>query len=361
MNIQFSIRPRRPRSARSAGSSALCAAVCLSFFGLVLLSEPVRASDDISLYRAREEEGYFVRASAKAFFNVGVSVETVRPVLPEGEYADGYVLRDIGGSDLTWNWGYDSAAEQIDTAADQLGFERYDGLPPLGTQEETAVAPGGEIMAGLEIGAFELAGRTVRWGLEVGYGFNYLTVDTGGSADSTVTYTTAAYALNGVTPPGDAYAGTVVGPGPVIGVTPATTGSTSALSTSTYTGELDSLLHNFKFGFWFDYPISDSLFTSLSLGYSSIYADAQFKYTEILTPDPMGAYPESNTVGGRDNWKSGVYVQWRLGYQVSKRVDVFLGLDYQWNDKMVFSGSDRNVTLDFSAMLGASAGVQLNF
>ena len=360
MNIQFSMPSRTPDSAQAAVRSALRFTVCLLVFHQVIFAANVRAADDISLYRAREEEGYFVRASAKAFFNIGVSVETVRPVLGSGEYDDGYVLPDVGGSDLTWNWGYDSAT-QIDAGNDLLMFERYQGLPPLGTQTETAVAPGGEIMAGLEIGTFELGGRTVRWGVEAGYGFNYLTVDTGASASSAVNYTTAAYALNGVTPPDAPYAGTYEGPGPLIGVTPSSTASTSSPSTSTYTGELDSLLHNFKFGFWFDYPITDSLFTSLSLGYSSIYADAQFTYTETLTPDPAGAFPSSNTVGGRDNWKSGLYAQWRLGYQVSKRIDVFLGLDYQWNDKMVFSGSGRNVTLDFSAMLGASAGLQLNF
>lgn len=352
----FLMSLRKPGSACPA-AVARSQSCFLAILCVPLLLTHVQGADDISLYRAREDKGFFVRASAKAFFNVGVSVETVRPVYDPGEYGNGYVQSDIGGSDLTWNWGYQTA-DQVDTVNDQLTFESYENLPQLGTQDESAVAPGGELMAGMEVGTFKLGKQTVRWGVEAGYGFNYLSVDTGGSGSSMVTHTMAAYDLDGVTPPDAPYAGTYEGPGPVIGVMPATSGSTTSPSQSSYTGELESGLHNFKFGFWFDYPINNSLFTSLSLGYSSIYADAQFNYTETLTfPDTT----ISGTVGGRDQWKSGVYAQWRLGYQVSRRVDVFLGLDYQWNDKMVFSGENRNVTLDFSAMLGASVGVQVNF
>jgi len=351
------MRSRIPHITRLAAILHSRSARLMIVSGLAVCAWSVRAADDFSLYRAREDQGYFVRASAKAFFNIGVSVETVRPVYERGEYGNGFVLPDADPTDLTWNWGYESAS-QVDTVNDQLTFERYEDLPPYGTQSDNAVAPGGELMAGLEIGTFKLGKRTVRWGVEAGYGFNYLTVDMGGAGSSTVTYTTAAYGLNGVTPPPAPYAGTYEGPGPVIGETPATIRSVSSASAATYSGELDSIIHNFKFGFWFDYPINNSIFTSLSLGYSSVYADAQFKYTETLT------FPDvtiNNTVGGRDDWKSGFYAQVRLGYQVSRRVSVFMGIDYQWNDKTVFSGSDRNVTLDFSAMLGASAGVQLNF
>jgi hypothetical protein len=334
--------------------------VCLC--GLLLSAGAVGASDEINLYRAREDRGYFVRASAKALFNVGVSVETVRPVYGPGEYANGYVLPDVGGSDLTWNWGYDSGT-QVDAVNDQLTFERYENLPPLGTQEESAVAPGGEILAGLEIGTFQLGKKTVRWGVEAGYGFNYLNVDTGTAASGTLTYTTAAHDLNGVTPPDAPYAGTAEGPGPLIGLAPTSSQSQSSAATATSSGEFESLLHNFKVGVWFDYPISDAVFTSLSVGYASIYSDAQFSYTETVTvTDPtIPGLATTDTVGGRDDWKSGFYAQVRLGYQVSRRVDVFLGVDYQWNDKTTFSDGSRNVTLDFSAILGAFAGVQLNF
>lgn len=331
--------------------SDLLALACLSVF----CPTGLHAADDIDLFRAREDQGYFVRASGKALFNVGVSVETVRPVYGPGEYANGYVLPDIGGSSLTWNWGYESPAQVV---GDQLTFERYDNLPPLGTQDERVIAPGGEVMAGVELGTFKLGKQTVRWGVEVGYGFNYLQVDTGSSGSSTVTNAVAVYSLNGITPPAAPYAGTFEGPGPYIGVMPVSTTNFVSASEASSAGELSGGLHNFKLGFWFDYPITDSLFTSLSLGYASVYADVQLKYTEALT------YPDvtiSNTIGGRDNWKPGFYAQWRLGYQISKRVDVFLGVDYQWNDKMMFSEADRNITLDFSAMFGASAGVQVNF
>lgn len=350
--------------------SRICPASLLGFrvafmalLGAVLLfCKPVRGADDIDLYRARDTRGYFVRASAKALFHVGVSVETVRPVYGAGEYANGYVLPDAGSSpDLTWNWGYDSDTQVV---GDQLNFYRYQNLPPLGTQSGYGVAPGGEVMAGLELGSFELGKRTVYYGVEVGYGFNYLSVSTESSGSGMVTYTTAAYNLNGVVPPAAPYAGTSEGPGPLIGLMPASLASVGPTSSSAASsGELNSDLHNFKIGVWFDYPINDSLFTSLSLGYASIYADAQYKYTETLTTGMPGipGYTTTQTVGGRDNWEPGFYAQWRMGFHVSKHVDAFLGLDYQWNNNMTFSGSDRNVTLDFSSMFGASAGVQVDF
>jgi hypothetical protein len=315
-----------------------------------------QGADNITLYRERQDKGYFVRAAGKALFNVGVTVETTRPVYSTGEYADGYVLPDVGGSpDLTWNWGYQSAAQVV---GDALVLERYDNLPPLGTQEATGLAPGGEVLAGLELGRFQLGKRTARLGVEVGYGFNDLSVDTGATGSSVVTYNAATYALNGIDPPSAPYAGTPEGPGPLIGRMPTSTTTLSSPSQVTESGEFNAGLHNFKLGLWMDYPLSDRLFTSLSLGYASIYADAQFTYTEAFT---VPAQTTTNTVGGRDKWKAGFYAQWRVAYQVSRRVDAFLGVDYQWNDEMVFSGSDRNITLDFSALIGAVVGVQFNF
>jgi len=331
--------------------------------GVVLLAcQSVYGADDIDLYRARDTKGYFVRASAKALFHVGVSVETVRPAYGSGEYANGYVVPDIGGSqDLTWNWGYDSDTQVV---GDQLNFYRYDDLPPLGTQTAYGVAPGGEIMAGLTLGSFKLGKRTVTYGVEGGYGFNYLSVNTDSSGNSMVTYRTATYNLNGVIPPSAPYAGTAEGPGPLIGLVPVDTQSAGPVSsTAVSSGELTSGLHNFKLGVWLDYPINDALFTSLSLGYASIYADAQYEFTETLTPatSAVPGYTSTQTVGGRDSWEPGFYAQWRMGFHASKHVDLFLGLDYQWNNNMTFSGADRNVTLDFGAMFGASAGVQLSF
>lgn len=330
----------------------LVLAICL----VLILPSRGFAQDNLIYWENDIPPKYVVRFSGNVLMNVKGSVETVRPTWGMGEYDNGYVLPDISNSGLTWNWGYEDESQVV---GDQLNYEGYDNLPSLGTQEDSPISPGGEVVFGMYLAEFKMAKRTARFGFEFGYGFNAFSMSTAASGSGDVTYRTGVYDLNGVTPPPAPYSGTSEGPGPLIGLAPVSTTSATSAAQSASSGDLDAGLHSFKAGFWLEYPVSKSFRTSVSLGYASLYADSQYTYTETLTSAGIPNINATETVGGRE-YLPGFYGQLRLDYQFSKRVAAFVGAQYQWNSKLEYSGSNRNVTLDFGAMFSASVGVQIS-
>lgn len=318
------------------------------------------AEEDFLLF---DQSRWFVRASARALFNVKATVSRPAEVTQSGSYDDGFVLPDIShtGSGKTWNWGY-QRNEQV--VGDQLRFQRLRGAPMAGLlDDESATSPGGELLGGTEILRFSVGRREAHLGLEAGYGYNRFSVQERSSASSLATLTVAGYNLGGIIPPVAPYAGTFNGPGPLIDLEPAVAGSLESASVATFDGDLNSDLHAFKLGVWLDYPVTHRLTASLSLGYSALYADTQLRYTESTAfasdaiPDVA---PTQKTVGGRD-WNPGFYTQLRLRYDFSRHVGAFLGGDFQFNDRFRFSGEGREVTLDFQTMLAVSLGLSYRF
>lgn len=311
-----------------------------------------------------EGQGWFVRAGARTLFNVKASVARVPTQVTPGVYDNGFVLPDLGGtaSGQTWNWGYQRAAQRV---GNEIRMQRLTDVPMAGLFETRTADPsvGGELMTGLEFARFFVAKREARFGFEIGYGYNSLSFPDTSSVNGQSTLTFAGFNLGGATPPPAPYSGTFQGPGPRLGLEPSSLGTVQSPARAVYDGKLEAELHNFKAGFWFQYPLVKRLSANLSFGYCSLYADARLRFTESISYDHPGfldmpATP--HTVGGRA-WKSGAYAQLRMQYHFSPRLGAFLGGDYQYNKELRFAGEGREITLDLESLLAATAGVVFEF
>jgi hypothetical protein len=327
---------------------------------LAALSLTVEAAEPlIDEPGTRRAPGWFVRAGPRVLFNVETTVDALPGPSGAGQYDNGFVLPDISGGNLTWNWGYDSESQ---VAGDQLNFSRLENAP-LESFRGTPVIPGAEVVAGTEFFQFDLGGQRAAWGFEMGYGFNTFTRRHRGGTSGNVNYTEATHELNGVIPPTAPYRGTFEGPGPVIGLNPDSGITIGSAAQSTFDGRVEADLHQLKMGLWMELPLNERFSVALSGGYAPLFADATLRYTEDLTfdnPSIPEAGPMTRRVSGHD-WKPGAYAQVRLECQASSAITAYIGGDFQYNDRHRFRGAGREVTLDFQSVFAVSAGVIFSF
>lgn len=342
----------------------------LALTGLAVGASTVAAQEkpdiDFSQFEGIEQKGWFVRLGGRALFNAKASVSRSVQTTGPGYWDNGFVLPDVGGtaSGLTWNWNYqhDSGPDN-QIIGETINYDRYLGLPDAGSfSGESEIAPGGEMMIGVRFGEFQVGKKTWEWGAEFGGGYNVFKVSGAETATSNATYETAAYDTNGILLPVAPYTGTYNGPGPVIDLNPnAPPTSTTGTATSAVDGSLESNLYNFKIGVWFDMPLTKKLDLSWSAGFSSLYSDTQYKFTEDITfPTAPSLDSIDTTVGGR-NWQQGGYIQARLQYEFNDSWSAYVGADYQYNGKFRFNGAGRDIDMDFTALFGASLGIQFNW
>jgi hypothetical protein len=327
----------------------------------VAASIPARAQD--LLGDEPETGGWFVRLGAVARFNVKATLEASNPVLAPGHYNNGFVLPDVGGDpNLTWNWGYNNAS-QVD-AGGNLNFQRYDNVPAVGRHNLNVDEPllGGEVIGGYRFTEFEVFRRPVRVALVVGYGYADFSQDMGFTAAGTVTYTTASYALNGVTPPMPPYAGTAAGPGPLLSLTPSSTATSTSGATTTFQGKLDASFHSMRFGPSFEMDLAKNFSLEVGFGYSSVYADGSVSYTEATT-FANGAVPAINAPAtfDRQDWEPGAYFEVLGKYQFTRNFGAYLGGDYQRNNSLKLGDGAHKVRIDLSSTYAAKAGVIVSF
>ncbi|MCI0746147.1 MAG: hypothetical protein L0Y58_12145 [Verrucomicrobia subdivision 3 bacterium] len=356
------MNPPRPGTRRKTVISKSRKAVRSQFWGLVVLgTAPLLASAQV---QEHWYDYWFVRLEGRALFNVKASVDRTPPSVQQGIYDDGFVLPDIGGSasGKTWNWGYENSAQ---ISGDQLVLKRLRDLPSAGVFKDENNDPsfGGEILVGARFFEFEIHGRPARIGIEVGYGYHNFTFDHSSTASGTARLETDSFNLNGITPPMPPYAGTSAGPGPLIDLNPASRVLVSSPSEAFFDGELESDLHNFKFGVWLDYQLTEKAVASGSLGYHSIYADTQLEYVEGFNFDDP-AIPDipatQKTAGGRD-WNSGVYFQVRMRYDFTSWFGAYAGAQISYNEEFAYRADDRKVTLNFDTLFATSLGVVFRF
>jgi hypothetical protein len=309
--------------------------------------------------------GWFVRAGGRALFGVKASVNrTPVSAAAPGVYDNGFVLPDVRGTanGRTWNWGYQEASQVV---GDQVRFQRLTDLPMAGLFRDRSDDPlfGGEIMTGAELARFFIGHRESRIGFEIGYAYNAFTLDEHSTVSGNSTLAVAAHSLGSTFAPPAPYAGSSTGPGPEISLSPSISGSLNSASLATFNGDLETTLHTFKLGVWFEYPIVRRVTANLSVGYASMYADSRLRFTEDITFANPGLPPVQSgpkTVSGRA-WKMGGYAQARLRYDFTRWLGVYVAGDFEAHNTLRYGGEGREVTLGLGSLFAGSAGVMVSF
>lgn len=331
--------------------------------GVTLLAVPLLGADDED---EREPYGISVRVGGLAWFNAKASLTDTRPTLGgTGNFNDGFVLPRTtqGTNQYTWNWGYENAAQ---VSGGQLELHRLDNSPRVGNFELSGDNPllGGELVIALEAFRFELGRRDARFGVEFGYGYLPYSASGGASRSGTASYTTARHNFApGVIPPMPPYAGTPDGPGPLLELNPASTATESSTGTSEVTSSFDVTLHALRFGFWVDYPLTDRISLTASLGYSAVYADGEISVTESLTfANPLvPSLASSTAIANKTDWLQGAYLQVRGSWRFTEHWSVFLGGEARWQTDFEIQAPDRRAELEFGVGFGAVAGIEFSF
>lgn len=316
----------------------------------------------------RPAPGFWVRTGAviRSGYNVQFTDSSAPLPTGEGNYANGFVLPSVStNSPYTWNWGYQDASQIQGTT---IAYERFDSRPRVGTVESGGQSSfGGELRAGFEAFRFEVFDRDIRFGLEAGYSYSSLSASASGSVTGNASYTRGVYSLVGpggtaIIPPTAPYAGTFNGPGPVITLAPVSMNTLTGVGTSTVQFGLDADIHTFKFGPYFELPLSRRWVVGLSFGYCTVLPDSEFTVDEV-TSYPGTDIPGSSTKRTirRSDWQPGGYAELRVNFELNRRVGVYVAGEFQYNEDLEFGGAGRTARVELGGIYGASAGVRLAF
>lgn len=311
-----------------------------------------------------DSSGWFARAGAVARFNVKTTLNANNPLAPAGVYNDGFVQPDFGGaaSGKTWNWGYNSAGQ---IAGDNVLLHRYDSVPATGNRDLNGANPlvGGEIVGGYQFPGFTWLSKPVRVSVEMAYGYSQSSEDMGFNSTGTVGYSTDSYALNGVIAPQAPYAGTLLGPGPLVDLNANNHALLSSAAATSFSGHLDTKFQNLRLGPSFEMDLTRRFSTAVGFGYSSVYVDSIFNYNEVTT-FANGTIPPLNSGNvnlKRSEWEPGVYFEVRANYQITRSIGAFAGADMQYNQGLEFGDSTHQIKIDLGTTYGLKGGVSFHF
>ena len=314
----------------------LCCAVGLSASVL-----SARADDDTA-------SAWQVRVSANTLFNVSARFKG-HPGLPlltsshdqpgAANYDNGYVGRDISGDpNLSTYWGYNQSSQQIISGGNVTGLN-YQRTTPLAGQSSPSMdadpSVGGEITLRRQLGKW----HELRYGLELGASYNHVDLKDNSSYMTTGQRTGYSYGLAapinaGLFPPAG-YQGPHNGLGPVINPTP-TAGSSSAVPNAVLVSgsrEVNADIFGFRFGPYFELPITKKLSTSVSAGGAVALVHDHVSWTEQLavnTATDNGYWTGQSSVSGDSvGATAGFYAGADLNYLLSKGWTLFGGIRFQ--------------------------------
>jgi hypothetical protein len=209
-------------------------------------------------------------------------------------YSNGSVQVDSSGNagGLTTFWAYNNAA-QYDPAAfggnGGINFSAFSsGLSGAGSvvDNNVAAAAGFELHGYLDLGAVSflpslVEGRSVSWGLRTGVQYARVNNTNNAGQVGSVGTITDSFNLNGVIPPAAPYAGSFLGPGPLLGDTPTRTNGTVAAAISGYRN-LDVQLFVSTFGSYLAVPVAKKLDVMLEGGAVLALANGSYKYESTV-------------------------------------------------------------------------------
>jgi len=273
-------------------------------------------------------------------------------------YDDGFNRVDSSGSagGMTWYWGYSDAAQAgggqnliMNSSSSTSRAKKVD------VDEDMTHGP--EFTYRRDLGPFWKG----RWGMEGSFSYTWLDVENHSTFNNSVTTIADSFALNGVVPPVAPYQGTFNGPGPVISDNPqrATIASTTG---ALVVGErqMEADLYQFRFGPYWEVPLSDRVAVSLSSGLAFAVVDSEFSYSESVTITGAGTVTHAGSESQTD-MAFGGYVAGTLTYALSERWDLYGSIQYVNLGHYDQSEADKQAVIDFDDSIFFSLGAGYRF
>ena len=272
-------------------------------------------------------------------------------------YDDGFVRVDGSGNrgGLTWNWGYQSAAQ---IAGNDTVLMHATAAPAnLASSAQSDPQWGGEFFYKRRL-ARQSWGA---WGVETALG--YVDLDTWDSQTLTgnAVVTTDSYPLGGLIPPQAPYAGSLTGPGVLIGDSPTRT-VTALAAGQVVSGrrELEGSLYNVRLGPYLTWPLGDRFSVQLGAGLAVGVVSGEFSFTEKLAAS--GTVLATRT-GSSDRTDAlwGGYAGVQFTYRLAKHVEAFAGAQFQYLQDFKVQAGAKEAELGLGETVFVTTGVQFRF
>lgn len=281
-------------------------------------------------------------------------------------YDDGFVRLDATGNlgGLTWNWGYNNAS-QYNAAGTGSISSSISNSTANGSIEDVSGGGGGfELMAYYEMGTVAWGSNEKKrpvWGVRSGLQYARLGTGNRDSATADVVRTTDTFDLGGIIPPGAPYAGSSVGPGPVIGDAPTrvTQVLTGAANISGYR-DFDTDLFSLNIGPYVEFPITESLSVGVETGMALAIASGRYTHESSTTIAGVGTQTTSGS-GSKTAFLPGVYLGLNLDYAITEKWSVQGGARYQFMKDFTVSAGSSEAKLTFGSAFLLSLGAAYRF
>ena len=275
-------------------------------------------------------------------------------------YDDGYVLVDSSGNagGLTWNWGYQKAAQVV---GDTMQFHSaQSSLPSPSAINNVTGDPqyGAELTYQRVIGSIP-ALSSAQWGLEVAFGGTDLDVRDNRTGTRPATVTTDTFQLNGVIPPGPGYNGSFAGPGPLLGDTPTRT-IVADVTTLTTRQKLSGQLYSLRLGPFAEWKLTSRLSLAASVGLTLAPSSVEYNFSETTTL-PGGATFGAVGRSSKTQLLYGAYVSGTLNYDFGKHWGVYVGAQFQSLTDLEQSIGSRTARLNQGVTVYGTVGLGWRF
>jgi hypothetical protein len=282
------------------------------------------------------------------------------PLVAPGDartYDDGFVGMDISGNagNLTTFWGYNNPGQVQGGNLVLSSASSAGGADSL--SNDSKLQHGIELTYNYQINGADWGG----WGFEGAFGWLTVSITDNQAVTSSVTVQTDTYLGNGIVFPVPPFAGTVAGPGPLLGATPATAFATIPNGMIT-TGQrkIDASVFAFKLGPYLDYNLAERVTLTLSGGLSLALVDSEFTYNELNTIPGVGA----QAFNGQDrscDLLVGGYLGARVAWWLTDNVNIFTGVTYQNVGSFNQQANGRNARLNLGNTVALNVGLGFSF
>jgi hypothetical protein len=275
-------------------------------------------------------------------------------------YQNGYNRVDFfgNGSGLTWNWGYDSSSQYVDTDNDTVPDSiAMHALARNGSGSSTDATDDPQLGFELKYGrVINKLGENKPWGFDLGFSYMNLSIQDDGMM-AAVQRITDTYSLGGVAPPPAPYQGTFNGPGPLIEDLP-----TRSIQPALLSGwnELSGNLFAIRLGPFLDIPLGKRFVSQFGLGLSLIYADTEYSYQETV------AFTDGSFLldSGRDSSSDvlvGGYLLGQIAYFLNEDWSVFGGLRLEMASDLTATAGHREARLELGPTFHVIFGTGYSF
>jgi hypothetical protein len=283
------------------------------------------------------------------------------PLVAPGDmrtYDDGFVGMDNTGNagDLTSFWGYNNPGQVVGGNLVLNSASSAGGADSL--NQDSKLHHGLELTYNYQIRGADWGG----WGFEGAFGWLPLNITDNQAVASNVTLVTDTYPGNGIVFPVPPFAGTVAGPGPLLGATPISSVTSIVPGGMITTGQrnIDASVFAFKLGPYLDYNLTERVTLTLSGGLTLALVDSEFTYNELNTIPGVGAQAFTGQDRSSDLLVGG-YLGARVAWWLTDNVSVFTGVTYQNVGSFNQQANGRNARLNLGNTVALNVGLGFSF